>query len=141
MAGIKFNAKWLKRDQYEKMLNEIAPTADRKLAAAEMEAGELLAKRIVGRAPRGATGNYARSIHAARLADEPAATAKNKFVKTKDPNAVGIFGEYYWRFLEFGTVKMAARPHIFPTYRAARKEIRRIVNKGLRSAVKEALGK
>ncbi|WP_181182629.1 hypothetical protein [Mesorhizobium sp. B3-1-9] len=57
---------------------------------------------------------------------------------TKDPNATGIFAEFIWRFLEFGTVKMAARPHIFPTYRAYRKKLRRRIAGAVNRAVRKA---
>lgn len=159
MGSIKFNAKLEKREVYERRLNAVAPKADQYLRDSEMEAGEFLADRVKSRAPRGSTGAYARSIHANRLSDEPAATAKNKFIKTKDKNAVGLFADFIWRFLEFGTSQhsvgkgsvkkkgrhtggvhpgTAAQPHIFPTYRANRKTIRKIVRKGLTRAVKEA---
>lgn len=89
---------------------------------------------------------------------------------TKDPNAWGIFAEWYWRFIEFGTrahvikarrggflrftkgdgTRVRARrvshpgsprqPHIFPTYRAYRKRIRRRVASAINKALKAKFG-
>jgi HK97 gp10 family phage protein len=59
---------------------------------------------------------------------------------TKDPNAWGIFADFKWRWLEFGTRKMRARPHIFPTYRAARKKIRRKIANAINKEIRKAKG-
>lgn len=44
----------------------------------------------------------------------------------------------YARFVEFGTVKMAARPYFWPTYRALRKRLKARVSRAVGKAVKNA---
>jgi HK97 gp10 family phage protein len=135
-----FRAKFLNREKVMARLIEVAPKAEKELAIAQMEAGMMLADRIKPRAPR-RTGRYQRSIHADRIVDNPGAQGSLVGIRaTTDKNAVGIFALFYWRFLEFGTVRQPAQPHIFPTYRAARKVIRRkmanAVNKVIRQIKK-----
>lgn len=121
-------------------LRKVAPLAEGELAKAQLEGAQELASRIKGRAPV-RTGKYRSSIQGDKLSNRP---GKNVAVglkgQTKDPNATGVFAEYIYRFLEFGTVKMPAQPHIFPTYRAYRKRLRRkmatAVNKAIRKARK-----
>lgn len=90
--------------------------------------------------------------------------------RTKDPNATGIFASFLWRFLEFGTKAhviepksgkylvfrtgdgsliskrrvnhpgSVAHPHIFPTFRANRKKIRRRMADAVNRAVRKARG-
>ena len=124
-------------------LRAIVPEAEKELAKAQLEGAQELAVRIKPRAPGPRTGKYQASIQGDRLANRPKQRAVSKGLKgqTKDPNATGVFAEFIWRFLEFGTVKMTARPHIFPTYRAYRKRLRRkmatAVNKAVRKARKK----
>lgn len=130
-------AKWENRDAVMARLRDIVPAAEKQLAVAQMEAGKMLVSRIRPRAPR-RRGKYARSLKAMRIADAgKGAQAHLKGISaTKDPNAVGLFGLFIWRFLEFGTVKNRAQPHIFPTYRGARKEIRRLMANAVNRAVR-----
>jgi len=156
-------AKVLGREALTRRLNELAPAVEKYAAEAKMAIAEEAAVRISDRAPIGATGDYAASIQAARLADHPDKRPIG-MAPTKDPSAAGIFAEYIWRWLEFGTAPhnvaagggtalgqanmaagegiihpgTAAQPHIFPTWREmrdkARKRIRDAVNKGVREA-------
>ena len=59
--------------------------------------------------------------------------------QTKDKNATGLYANYIWRFLEFGTVYMTARPHILPAYRAKRKAVRRAMHAAVNRAVRKAM--
>jgi HK97 gp10 family phage protein len=132
-------AKFLGREAVMRRLNQMVPDAEKELAAAQMEVAQEAASRIEARAPRGATGDYARSIQADRIANRP----HQEFTgirETKDKNATGVFAKFTWRFLEFGTVKMAARPHIFPTWRAYRKTARRKMAAAVNKAVRRAKG-
>ncbi len=118
-------------------LNRMLPDAERELAAAQMEVAQEAASRIAARAPVGATGDYKESIEADRIANRP----YQEFTgirKTKDKNATGVFAKFTWRWLEFGTVKTAARPHIFPTWRAFRKTARRKMANAVNKAVRRA---
>ncbi|MFN3549619.1 MAG: HK97-gp10 family putative phage morphogenesis protein [Mesorhizobium sp.] len=139
---MRLTAKIEGRDAVLRRLRQLVPDAERELAKAQIEVADELANRIKPRAPGPRTGEYQASIQGDRLANRPGKRAIVKGLKgqTKDPNATGVFADFIWRFLEFGTVKMAARPHIFPTYRAYRKKLRRrmagAVNKAVRRARK-----
>lgn len=158
-------------------LSQLVPEAEKQLAEAQLEAGQDLASRIQARAPVGVSGEYKSSIHAERLADSASTrrvggkvkdtTTGKAIIKTKDKNAVGVFAEFIWRFLEFGTrahtIKaksgpllvfkgkdgqtvavpsvqhpgMARQPHVFPTYRAEKKRIRRKMAAAVNKAVRK----
>ncbi|HEU4804228.1 MAG TPA: HK97 gp10 family phage protein [Nitrobacter sp.] len=118
-------------------LNKMVPDAERELAQAQMDVAREAASRIAARAPVGATGDYKSSIEADRIANRP----HQEFTgirETKDKNATGVFAKFTWRFLEFGTVNMAARPHNFPTWRAYSKTARRKMAAAVNKAVRKA---
>ena len=131
-------AKWLGREKVMAKLRQLLPDTEKELAQTQLDVARELAGRITARAPR-RTGRYAASIYGDRIAGK---TAKQGLVglkgQTKDPNATGIFADFVWRFLEFGTVHMPARPHIYPTYRAYKKTARRKVAGAVNKAVRKA---
>jgi HK97 gp10 family phage protein len=138
-----FKAKMLGREETMRLLNKIVPEAQKELAAAQMESAQTLATKIKPRAPGPRTGKYEASIQADKLSNRPKErTLGGRGIEneTKDPNATGVFADYIWRFLEFGTVNMSKRPHIFPTYRQERPKIRRKMAAAVRKAVKRAKG-
>lgn len=118
-------------------LNRLVPAAEQEVAGAQLDAAKEVAARIAVRAPV-ATGAYRSSIQGDRLANRP---AKQSTIglrgQTKDRNATGVFAEFIWRFLEFGTVNMPARPHIYPTWRAYKKTARRKVANAVNKAVRK----
>lgn len=120
-------------------LRRLAPNAERELADEQMLAAKELASDIRSFAPV-RTGKYRASIEGDLLSARRAGSNIGGGMKggTKDPNATGIFAEFVWRFLEFGTVNMSAQPHIFPTYRANKKKIRRRMNKAVRDSIKRS---
>lgn len=137
-------AKMLGREKVTRLLNQIVPEAEKELAKAQLEGAQSVANKIKPRAPGPRTGAYQASIQAARLADRPKERALGGGASnsnTKDPNATGVFADFIWRFLEFGTVKMVKRPHIFPTWRQERKRVRRNMAAAVRKAVKKAKSK
>lgn len=139
-----FKAKMLGREKVTRLLNQIVPEAEKELAKAQLEGAQSVANKIKPRAPGPRTGAYQASIQAARLADRPKERALGRGASnsnTKDPNATGVFADFIWRFLEFGTVKMAKHPHIFPTWRQERKRVRRNMAAAVRKAVKKAKSK
>lgn len=131
-------AKMLGRGKTLALLRGIVPEAEKELAKAQLEAAQQLAGKIKPRAPR-KTGAYQASIVGDRLASRPGERAATGGLRneTRDPNATGVFADYIWRFLEFGTVKAAKRPHIFPTYRQEKPRIRRKMAAAVRKAVKK----
>ncbi|WP_421579967.1 HK97-gp10 family putative phage morphogenesis protein [Shinella sp. M31] len=152
------------KDELFRRLTEVAPNVAKYATEAKRKAGDELAEAIRQRAPTGATLEYMESIEADEIANRPHQERVSK-AAAKDPTAVGLFAEYIWRFLEFGTAPhntapgggtvlgqathregggmqhpgTRAQPHIFPTYRAMKpkimKRIRAAVNKGVREAM------
>ena len=150
-------------------LRALVPQAEKELAQAQLEGAQELADRIRPRAP--GSGRYRASIQADRLANRPskrAIGAKGLKGQTKDPNATGVFADWRWRFLEYGTKAhviepktgeylvfrgkdgnlvsvrrvqhpgSVKQPHIFPTYRAYRKKLRRKMATAVNKAVRKA---
>ncbi|AGB71029.1 phage protein, HK97 gp10 family [Rhizobium tropici CIAT 899] len=154
------------RERLNQRINDMAPNVERYAAQAKMAAGTELAEAIRQLAPRGATLEYAESIDADLLASRPAQEQVGTS-KTKDPSAVGIFAEFIWRFLEFGTAPhntakgggtvagkkqaaagggnmhpgTAAQPHVFTTYRAMKPRIKRKIMAAVSRGVREAMKK
>ncbi|MGQ3213005.1 MAG: HK97 gp10 family phage protein [Shinella sp.] len=154
------------KDALFRRLTQVAPNVAKYATEAKRKAGDELADAIRLKAPTGATLEYMESIEADELANRPHQERVSK-AAAKDPTAVGLFAEYIYRFLEFGTAPhntakgggtvlgqmahregggtqhpgTAAQPHIFPTYRAMRpkivKRIRAAVNRGVREAMKK----
>lgn len=131
-------AKFLGREAVMRKLNKMLPDAERELAQAQMDVAREAASRIAARAPVGATGDYKASIKADRLANRPKNELLGAIRETKDKNATGVFAKFTWRWLEFGTVNMTARGHIFGTWRAYRKTARRKMAAAVNKAVRKA---
>jgi HK97 gp10 family phage protein len=67
--------------------------------------------------------------------------AKNGKYGQKGVAANGKFDAYYWRFLEFGTSKMAAKPFMRPAFEAKKERavevIGEVLGAGIEAAAKE----
>jgi HK97 gp10 family phage protein len=154
------------KDALFRRLTEVAPNVAKYATEAKRKAGDELAEAIRQRAPTGATLEYMESIEADDLANRPHQERVSK-AAAKDPTAVGLFAEYIWRWLEWGTAPhntakgggavlgqathregggtqhpgTRAQPHIWPTYREMKpkilRRIRAAVNKGVREAMKK----
>lgn len=46
--------------------------------------------------------------------------------------------QFYARFLEFGTIRMVARPFFFPVYRANRRRVLGRINRAVRKAARQS---
>lgn len=169
---MKVKAKILGRAQTMKLLNAVVPEAEKELAKAQMEGAQQVANKIKPRAP--GSGRYRASIQGDKLSNRPKeASVLGRGLKnqTKDPNATGVFADWIWRFLEFGTrahviepktgeylvfrgadgntsyVKQVTHPgsakfpHILPTWRQERKRVRAKMAAAVRKAVKKAKSK
>ena len=147
-----FKAKFEGRDVVMRRLRKLVPEAEKQLADAQLDVARELADRIRARAPD--DGDYAGSIQGDRLSSRPGVRISGKGLKgqTKDPNATGIFANPLWHLLEFGTKdrfhksgKFVGRgpaiPHIFPTYRAMRRRIRRLMAGAVNKAVRKVRNK
>lgn len=160
------NAKMLGREAVMRKLQQLVPEAEKQLAEAQIEAAVDLANAIRARAPK-KTGNYRESIKGGRLEDNPGEPLKG-IRQTKDKNATGVFANFRWRFLEFGTKAHLAEaprrdrrykkrlvmtkgkrahaatraiPHIFPTYRGMKNKIRRKMANAVNRAVRKVRGR
>lgn len=135
---MKIRAKFEGRERVMARLRRLVPLAEKEVAQAQLDVAKELAGRIAARAPT-ATGRYRESIEGDRISGRASGQAPVGLRgQTKDKNATGIFADFRWRFLEFGTVKMAAQPHIFPTYRAYKRAARRKVAGAVNKAVRKA---
>lgn len=158
--------KVLGREALTKRLRELAPKAIEAMDKTKMEVAQEAAAAIAARAPKN-TGNYAASIKA----EFQSANADKEVLggrKSKDPTAVGIYGSYIWRFLEFGTkastaeaprrdrryktrgvmtqgkgphAATPAHPHVFPVWRGMRKKALSKIRRALHKGIREAMGK
>ena len=168
---MKVKSKLLGREKLMRLLNEVVPDAEKELAKAQMEGAQSLAAKIRTRAP--GSGRYRGSIEADKLANRPKERALGNGLsnETKDPNATGVFADWRWRLIEFGTQAhviepktgeylvirgadgrvtytkqvnhpgAVKQPHIFPTYRQERPKIRSKMAAAVRKAVRKIKSK
>lgn len=161
-------AKVIGRAALTRRLQQLAPKAIEAMDKVKMEVAQEVATAIAAKAPKSAGGGeYAASIKAEY---QSANSDKEVFGarKSKDPTAVGIYGNYIWRFLEYGTkaslgsaprrdrrykkrevmtqgkgphAATPAQPHIFPVWRGMRKKALSQIRRALNKGVREAMGK
>lgn len=150
------------RAQLTRDLKAIVPNALKYAADANLRIVEEAAEKIRDVAPRGATLEYAESIEGDFLKNKPDAKSFSDN-PTKDPDAAGLFANWIWRFLEFGTAPhntalgggtvkgrsdalqgngnlhpgTPAQPHIFPTWRAFQATANRIKRNAINKAFRE----
>lgn len=149
-----FKARMLGREAVMLRLTQLVPEAEKQLAEAQLDAAVELADAIRPRAPVADVdrGEYRDSIRGGKLEDNPGSSPVG-LRKTKNRNATGIFASFKWRWIEFGTGervqkttgrhvgRMPAQPHIFPTFRAKRKAIRRKMANAVNKAVRKVRGR
>lgn len=144
-------AKVVGRERLMRRLRLFVNDLDDELRKAKLEAMKEVAAKIASRAPE-RTGEYRESIEAGLVRDNPQAQTRPGYRKSKDPDEVAVYGEYIWRFLEYGTAEHIAggifegalipatkpQPHVMPTWRAnrdaAKKKVRKVVNKLVRES-------
>lgn len=161
-------AKWIGRERAQKALDLIDPNINAVAYGMLFKAGKELAEQIKKYAPV-EQGDYRDSIHADRMENRPDAITAREARQGKNPNNVGIFAAWYWRWLEFGArphkikaknvqymtfegrdgrMKYARevnhpgappQPHIFPVYRSERKNMRRKLSRAVARAIKKAI--
>jgi len=135
-------AVWENRATVTAKFEKILPGVIDRVAKVQLDGAKLIADTAKGWAPT-ATGRYRASLRGDTLANNPGKGRRSPVAsQTTDPNATGVYGNYIWRFLEFGTQHMPAQPHIQPAYRAKRPGIKRrmasAVNRAVRKAIKGA---
>lgn len=137
-------------------LRAIAPTLDAELDEPLRKSAEEVADVAQRGAPR-RTGRYASSIKSrkidgnARFQDrryvsvftgrrvsrysEATKTLDIKETDVKTSIAYGIFADWIWHFIEFGTIHSPAKPHLFPAQRLLRKRIAGRVKRAMKRAL------
>lgn len=143
-----FKATVLGREELTRRLERLTPGVAAAAAEAKLIAAREAANRIAAAAPV-RTGTYKDSIIGAKQADMPGKTSIGQ--QSKDPDATGVYAEFVWKFLEFGTAPhnigngmhpgSRAQPHVFPTWKAYRKTAKALINKAINKAVKDSLKK
>lgn len=130
----KASVRFLKRDKVIAELNRLSPRAGKALAEAQLKVAQDLAKLIRSYAPV-RTGTYRDSIIGDYLRNQKDTGLFGARTST-DPNATGVFAsKMLWRWIEFGTVKMPRRPHIFPVYRGRKRYIMRTLRRAVNDVV------
>lgn len=146
-----FKAKAMTTASLKRRLRVFVPDAEKEMDAAKATSMAEVASKIASRAPV-ERGDYQKSIESGLVSANPSARKRPGYKKPKDGNAVGIFGNFIWRFIEFGTAPhvngglfagtqhpgTSAQPHVFPTWRANRNSVKKAVRQGLNKAVKKS---
>lgn len=158
-----FKTKITGRAALTRRLREVAPNAEKYAADAKYDVAQEAAELIENAAPLGDTGDYRASIQGDWQRNRPNAPTIGG-ERSKDPDATGIYANYIWRFLEFGTAPhntakgggnalgratftvgggnrhpgTRAQPHLFSTWRAFRPKAMRRVRDAINRAVREA---
>lgn len=154
-----YRAKIVGKEKLMKRLRVFVPDAEKEMTVAKRTGMQEVAELIASRAPK-KTGDLALSYTADLVKNNP---TKNVYglKKINDDTAVGIYGKFYWRFQEFGTaghsvakgaVKKSGKlqdvgpwipdttpqPHVYPTWRANKKTVKKKVRVALNKAVKKS---
>lgn len=147
-------------EQLKKALNQLPiDIQQRALRSAVSASAKVVVDAAIQKAPAGETGNLKKAIYRYRSRSESgtgretyligvrkgkkayADTARNRRL-----NRVGkkytVQGEaYYWRFLEFGTAKMQAKPFMRPAFEGSRGKILEVMKERLGKAIQTQANK
>lgn len=114
-------------EQFESNIKKLLNVTDfKEMKPVYLEAAELVRDRIKDNAPQGPTGNLKRSPVAKALDNVVIAGIDRKIA----PHA---------HLLEFGTVKMAARPFFRPAIDTSKNDVAEIIKNGARENIEGAL--
>lgn len=153
------------REALNRRLRQLVPDAEKNAAEAKLQIAKEAAAAIAAKAPIGPAtdpftgkprrvGQYRESIQGGLQRDNKGMVGIGQ-TRSKDPDATGVYAEYVWRFIEFGTKPhinkgaapgtrhpgTAKQPHIFPTWRSMQKKAKRRVSAAINKAVRKAMGK
>ncbi len=130
------------KDRLHRKLTKLVGGLDVQIDTDMKKGADELANMVRGLAPV-KTGEYRNSIDARKV--DKYSTEKTSGLTTtqttyKNVSAYGLYANYIWRFLEFGTKKMASRPHIFGPYRLMKRRIIGRINRGINKKVRAVAG-
>nr|WP_321457190.1 HK97 gp10 family phage protein [uncultured Cohaesibacter sp.] len=137
--------KWIGKEKAFRQLRRIAPEVEKQLGPGLEKSADELANLARSYAPK-KTGNYAKTIEAKQVEDH------------KQTPSWGLFADFIWRFIEFGTKPgrygartssggrdrkvyrthpgTPARPHLWPAYRVLKRRIKSRTSRTINKAVK-----
>lgn len=107
-------------DELNRKLRALGPDlATRALRAAVAAGAQEIKKDVVARVPV-ATGTLRRAVYTKFIREESGPERKTFFVGVRSGKRYQKknLDAFYWRFLEFGTARLAARPFIRPAWDA-----------------------
>lgn len=95
-----------------------------------------------GLAPRD-EGTLQKAIYRTRSRSESSAVQETAIVGVRFGRRYRRRGQdaWYWRFIEFGTVKMAARPFLRPAFETTKAEQLKVLQERLKKAIERAAAK
>jgi len=143
-------------EEIKKALNQLPIEIQQKaLRSAVSASAKVVVDEAIAKAPAGDTGNLKKSIYRYRSRSGSGTGRETYLVgvrkgkrayadtaKNRRLNRVGkkytVQGEaYYWRFLEFGTVKMQAKPFMRPAFEGSRSKILETMKQRLDKAIQD----
>lgn len=143
-------------EQLKKALNQLPVEIQQKaLRSAVSASAKVVVDSAITKAPAGETGNLKKAIYRYRSRSGSGTGRETYLVgvrkgkkayadtaRNRRLNRVGkkytVQGEaYYWRFLEFGTVKMQAKPFMRPAFEGSKSRILDVMKERLGKAIQD----
>ncbi len=129
----------------ERLPRELAAKNGGPVRSALFQAGKVIREEARRRAPQGKTGNLKRAVRMRRERNPRANGHAEQYiidVRTGRKGSGKANQAYYWRFVEFGTRKAAARPFLRPAFEAKKREavdvFQRVLDRRIQLAVRRA---
>ena len=143
-------------EQLKKALNQLPVEIQQKaLRSAVSASAKVVVDAAIAKAPAGDTGNLKKAIYRYRSRSGSGTGGETYLVgvrkgkkayantaRNRRLNRVGkkytVEGEaYYWRYLEFGTVKMQAKPFMRPAFEGSKSRILDVMKERLGKAIQD----
>lgn len=132
------------KEQIFARLRKISPNVDAEIAKSNERFARQFVSQIKNLAPDD-SGKLKQSLRYGFVDPETKTEVASAQIRSRGAGgtrtALGIFGEFYWKFIEFGTVNTAARPFIYPIYRLMKTKYLRTARAAINRAVKSAVKK
>ena len=147
-------------EQLKKALNQLPIEIQQKaLRSAVSASAKVVVDAAIAKAPAGDTGNLKKAIYRYRSRSGSgtgretylvgvrkgkkayANTARNRRLNRVGKNYTVQGEAYYWRFLEFGTAKMQAKPFMRPAFEGSKSRILDVMKERLGKAIQDQANK